>query len=96
MKIQLNIASSVESALHPDAAVQIEYGTQYRLRCGLILNKYDTGTILLQGKLLPKFQCMKEELYSALKKILPAQTRWCIPDYETRACNFSLEDIMAI
>ena len=96
MKVQINIASSVESALHPDTAVEIEYGTQYRLHCGLVLNKYNTGTILLQGKLLPQFQYMKAELYSALKKLLPAKTRWCIPDYKTCTCNFSLEDIMAI
>ena len=54
---------------------RIDYGQQIRLRCGAIINVYDNGTVLAQGKL--QGQCREESL-SSLKHILPSDTRWCV------------------
>lgn len=54
---------------------RIDYGQQIRLRCGAIINVYDNGTVLAQGKL--QSQCREESL-SSLKHILPSDTRWCV------------------
>lgn len=54
---------------------RIDHGQQIRLRCGAIINVYDNGTVLAQGKL--HSQC-REVLLSSLKHILPSNTRWCV------------------
>ena len=54
---------------------RIDYGHQIRLRCGAVINVYDNGTVLAQGKL--QSQCREESLNS-LKHILPSDTRWCV------------------
>ena len=54
---------------------RIDYGQQIRLRCGAIINVYDNGTVLAQGKL--QSQC-REALLNSLKHILPSDTRWYI------------------
>lgn len=53
----------------------INGGKQIRLGCGAILNVYNKGTVLVQGKLIP---AVREESLSLLKMVLPPQTRWCI------------------
>ena len=93
MKIIIALDNRVTSALRFEPAVQIEHGTQYRACCGLVINKYDTGNVLLQGKLRPEFDGVKEEIYAALKKALPPQTRWCLADNKTAKHNLSLEDV---
>ena len=52
-----------------------EYGQQLRLGCGAVVNVYDKGTVLVQGKLIP--ECREESLVK-LKAALPPETRWCV------------------
>ncbi len=56
-----------------DSIRYIKFGRQIRLACGLVINIYDTGTVLVQGKLQP--QSSAAVLY-LLKEILPQNTRW--------------------
>ena len=53
----------------------IDYGQQIRLGCGAVINVYDKGTVLVQGKLHP--QC-RDESMRLLKQILSLYTRWCV------------------
>lgn len=52
---------------------KIAYGQQIRLGCGAVINVFDKGTVLVQGKLHP--QCREESL-ELLKQVLPPDTRW--------------------
>ena len=54
---------------------KIEHGWQIRLGCGAIVNVYNSGTVLVQGKLIP--ECREESLLT-LKAALPPETRWCL------------------
>ena len=54
---------------------KIDYGQQIRLACGAVINVYDKGTVLLQGKLHEQYH---ERSMILLKHILPPNTRWCI------------------
>ena len=54
---------------------KIEHGWQIRLGCGAIVNVYNSGTVLVQGKLIP--ECREESLLT-LKLALPPITRWCL------------------
>jgi hypothetical protein len=54
---------------------KIEHGWQHRLGCGAVINVYDKGTVLVQGKLRP--DCREESL-AMLKLALPPETRWCV------------------
>jgi hypothetical protein len=51
----------------------IDHGRQYCLSCGVVVNFYATGTVMVQGKLHP---AVRDSVLSALKQILPANTRW--------------------
>jgi len=52
---------------------QIEHGHQIRLACGAIINVFDTGTVLVQGKLHP---FRKTENLALLKRALPPEAKW--------------------
>jgi hypothetical protein len=62
-----------ESLLRGVRQILISYGQQICLGCGAIINVFDKGTVLVQGKLNP--QC-KEESLRMLKQVLPSDTRW--------------------
>lgn len=51
----------------------IEHGHQIRLDCGAIINVYDKGAVLVQGKLHP---FRKTENLALLKQALPPETKW--------------------
>ena len=53
---------------------EIDYGQQIRLDCGVVINIYDKGTVLVQGRIHGQ-RC--DELVGLLKIILPSDTRWC-------------------
>jgi len=65
----------LESDFYIDSVKKIDYGQQLRLGCGAIVNVYDKGTVLVQGKLIP--QCREESL-AKLRQALPPDTRWCV------------------
>ena len=51
----------------------ISYGQQLRLECGVIINVFDKGTVVAQGKLKPGYSAY---LLDLLKDILPQAARW--------------------
>lgn len=59
--------------LDVESVREIDHGQQYRLSCGLVMNIYSTGTIMVQGRLPPG---IRDSVLSALKIRLPANTRW--------------------
>ena len=60
---------------HIASVSKIDHGQQIRLGCGAIVNVYNSGTVLVQGKLIP--ECREESLLT-LKLALPSITRWCV------------------
>lgn len=54
---------------------KIPYGQQVRLACGAVINVFDTGTALVQGKMHTYY---RERAWILLRRILPPTTRWCI------------------
>jgi hypothetical protein len=52
---------------------EIPYGHQIRIECGAIINVFDKGTVLVQGKLHP---FRKTENLTLLKRALPPETKW--------------------
>lgn len=54
---------------------KIEHGQQFRLVCGAVINIYNSGTVLVQGKL---HEHNRERSSILLKHILPPNTRWCV------------------
>lgn len=75
MKTEQIETSLTECDFFIDSIKKIEYGQQLRLGCGAIVNVYDKGTVLVQGKLIP--QCREESL-AKLRQALPPDTRWCV------------------
>jgi hypothetical protein len=57
------------------SVTKIDYGLQLRLGCGAVINVYDKGAVLVQGKLIP--ECREQSL-TKLKQALPPDTRWCV------------------
>lgn len=54
---------------------KIDYGQQICLACGAVVNIYDKGTVLVQGKM---HENDGEGTIMLLKRILPPDTRWCV------------------
>ena len=52
---------------------RIAYGRQIRLTCGIVINAYDKGTVLVQGKV---DQVARMKALDLLQRLLPADTRW--------------------
>ena len=52
---------------------RIAYGRQIRLACGIVINVYDKGTVLVQGKV---DQAIRMKALDLLQRLLPADTRW--------------------
>lgn len=63
----------LELGLYVESVLNIGYGQQIRLGCGAIINVYDKGTVLVQGKLHPHG---KEESLRLLRQALPVDARW--------------------
>lgn len=66
-------ARLLELGLFVESVSKIGYGEQIRLGCGAVVNVYDKGTVVVQGKLHPNG---KEESLRLLKQALPSDTRW--------------------
>lgn len=76
----MNFAFEIEAQLlhagiFVDSVDEIDHGQQMRLGCGAIVNVYDSGTVLVQGKLSPRGG---EETLAKLKQVLPPDTRWTV------------------
>ncbi len=54
---------------------KIDHGQQIRLGCGAVINAYENGTVLVQGKL---YEHYRERSSIVLRHILPLHTRWCV------------------
>ena len=65
-------AKLLELDFYIDSVSKIDYGQQLRLGCGAVVNVYDKGTVLVQGKLHPQ---VREESLTLLKQMLPPDTR---------------------
>jgi len=65
----------LELDFHINSVTRIAFGQQIRLGCGAVINVYDKGTVMVQGKLLRED---RGESLRLLKEILPVDTRWCI------------------
>lgn len=68
-------AQLLHAGIFVDHVAEIDYGQQIRLGCGAIVNIYNKGTVLVQGKLSPRGG---EETLEKLKKVLPPDTRWTV------------------
>lgn len=66
-------ARLLEQGFYVVSVRPISYGQQIRLGCGAIINVYDKGTVLVQGKLHPHG---KEESLRLLRQALPVDARW--------------------
>lgn len=51
----------------------LPYGEQLHLGCGAVINVYNTGRVVVQGKVHPD---VRPRVLSALKGLLPSDTRW--------------------
>jgi len=65
------IANLERNGLEVTSARPIEHAIQIRLDCGVIINVYKTGKVLVQGKLDPRGKAHRVYL---LQKLLPAGT----------------------
>ena len=74
MKVTQMETQLLELGFYIDAIREIDYGQQIRLGCGAVINVYDKGTVLVQGRLHPDY---KEESLKLLRQLLPPDTRWC-------------------
>ncbi|MBS1196513.1 MAG: hypothetical protein H6R18_298 [Proteobacteria bacterium] len=66
-------ARLLEGGLSVVDTVPINYGQQIKLDCGINVNVYSTGKILVQGKL---HFCAPESTRGQLEAILPPHTKW--------------------
>lgn len=70
MQIQLKL---LNTGFHIDRAEDIANGERFYLGVGAVISIYDNGTVMVQGKLKPKY---KDSSIRTLKRILPETTRW--------------------
>ncbi len=70
MKIELKL---LEAGFHFDGADDILAGERFFLGVGAVITIYDNGTVMVQGKLKPRY---KAWALSRLKRILPKDTLW--------------------
>ena len=76
MKLAIQIQGKLlELDFFIHSVTKIDYGQQLRLGCGAVVNVYDKGTVLVQGKFIPE---VRENSLQLLKEMLPPDTRWCI------------------
>jgi len=72
------LAMRIQQQLHEldfalDYPRRISHGTQIRPKCGAVINVFDTGTVVVQGRLI---ESVAEESLALLRRVLPATTRW--------------------
>lgn len=65
-------AKLLELGFYIESINKIEHGQQLRLGVGAVINIYDNGTVLVQGKLKPKY---RRSIWT-LRRELPPLTRW--------------------
>ena len=68
-------AQLLHAGIFVDSVVEIDYGQQIRLGWGAVVNIYDSGTVLVQGKLSPRGG---ENTLATLKQVLPPDSRWTV------------------
>ena len=59
---------------HLERADDIQGGERFYLGVGAIVSVYDSGKVIVQGKLKPKY---KARAIRTLRRVLPPDTRWC-------------------
>ena len=78
------IVNLERSGLEVTSVRPIDHAYQIRLECGVIINVYRTGKVLVQGKLDPR--CKTHCVY-LLQKLLPAGTTFppsMVPEVKTK------------
>ena len=78
------IVDLVRSGMDVTSARPIDHAYQIRLDCGVIINVYRTGKVLVQGKLDPRGMTERVHL---LQKLLPAGTTFppsMVPEVKTK------------
>jgi hypothetical protein len=70
MQIQLKL---LNIGFHIERADDIEGGERFYLAVGAIVTVYDNGTVMVQGKLKPKYRTWA---LRTLRRVLPSGTRW--------------------
>jgi hypothetical protein len=70
MRIELKL---LNNNFHIERADDIPNGERFYLGVGAVISIYDNGTVMVQGKLKPKY---KAWAIRTLKRILPATTIW--------------------
>lgn len=70
MHIQLEL---LNQGFHIDRADDIKDGERFYLGVGAVISIYNNGTVMVQGKLKPKY---KAWAIRTLKRILPSTTLW--------------------
>ena len=70
MQIELKLFNL---GFHIERADDIEGGERFYLGVGAIISIYDNGTVMVQGKLKPKYKAWATRM---LKQVLPKETRW--------------------
>lgn len=69
-----HLASHLQkNGLEVTSVLAIDYGNQIRLECGVIINAYRTGKVLVQGKLDARGKAQRVHL---LQHLLPAGTKF--------------------
>jgi hypothetical protein len=70
MQIELKL---LNTGFHIERAEDITNGERFYLGVGAVISIYDNGTVMVQGKLKPKY---KDSSIRTLKRILPVTTLW--------------------
>jgi hypothetical protein len=70
MQIELKL---LNTGFHIERAEDITNGERFYLGVGAVISIYDNGTVMVQGKLKPKY---KTSTIRTLKCILPSTTLW--------------------
>ena len=70
MQIELKL---LNNRLHIERADDIKDGERFYLGVGAVISIYNNGTVMVQGKLRPKY---KVWAIRTLKRILPSTTLW--------------------
>ena len=76
MSLAIQLESQLlHAGLAVDSVVEIDYGQQICLRCGAVVNVYDSEKVLVQGKLPSR---SVENSLAKLKQALPRESRWTV------------------
>ena len=70
MQIQLAL---LNNRFWVERAEDIKGGERFYLGVGVVISVYDNGTVLVQGRLKPKYKTWAVKI---LTRLLPKNTRW--------------------